>query len=78
MRVDDDAAVRAQRLARRTVGGHLRARLRARRASASAPVRRDQHRARVGIVLGLRDQIGRDPRPPDRVAATMTISVGPA
>ena len=59
-RGDDDAAVRAERRARRAVRGHAR-RHRARDALGQRPARRDQHRARVGIVLGLRDEVGGNP-----------------
>ena len=42
------------------------------------PAGRDEDRARIGIVLGLREQIGGDPRRRSRTRSTIRISVGPA
>ena len=76
LRVTIDAAVPRQRGARRSSRGHLRRHALRDRAREPA-ARRDEHRARVGIVLGLRDQVRGDPLGRAR-AATMRISVGPA
>ena len=46
--------------------------------AASLRDRRQQDRARVGIVLRLRDQVGGNPRRPARSPTRSTISLGPA
>ena len=74
---DDDAAVPRDRLPRRSGGRHLPFDFGG-DALREPPAGRDQHRARVRIVLGLREQIGGDPSRAVPEAVTIRISVGPA